>query len=415
MSLFPLLWSAAPLLAAVENMPEIAVHEDVENGYGFVMYQVAFEDTFADPELADTLEEKERRLLVREARGLKYDLETLEVVSRPYHKFFNIGEKPETQPHLVDWSRPHVILEKLDGSMLTPLLKKATNEILWMTKRGVTSVAGTAQQFLKDNPQYENFCRDMISKGYTPIFEWCTRKQRIILDYGPEDRMILTGIRNNRSGDYMGFEEMGFVAGAWQVDVVKALDLSAENIDEFIEHTRALEGEEGYIVRFDDGSMYKIKGEWYCRIHRTFDNLRFEKDVIRLILSGDLDDAKPFLVPTLISAVDSFHRDMIQVLRKTASELYWYVVTARDNLNGSKKKFAEQTLINSWEPYKGIAFHAWDRGLTEEEIYERLISDMISATGSQGSVNKARYLIGGLEWKDYLNDEGTTDQTSDSA
>lgn len=408
MSTFPLLTTVAPLLAAVKDMPEIAVHQDIENGYGFVMYQVAFEETFADPELADTPEERERRLLVREARGVKYDLATLRVVSRPYHKFFNIGEKPETQPHLVDWTRPHVILEKLDGSMLTPLCT-VDRRVLWMTKRGVTAVAGTAQLFLKDNPQYEKFCLAMHDAGWTPIFEWCTRKQRIIIDYGVDDRMILTGIRNNISGEYTGYDEMVAVARDWNLDVVKKLPYTVMDVNKFIEDVRGLEGEEGYIVRFDNGEMYKIKGEWYCRIHRTFDNLRFEKDVIRLILSGDLDDAKPFLVPTLINAVDRFHKDMIAVFRKSASELYWYVVASKDNLNGSKKKFAEQTISGPWEPYKGIAFHAWDRDMTEEDIYERLISDMISATGSQGTVNKARFLIGGLEWKDYLNDDGATD------
>lgn len=403
MSIFPILTTVDPLLDAVKDMPEIAVHEDVENGYGFVMYQVAFEETFADPELADTPEEMLRRLIVREARGTKYDLKTRQVVSRPYHKFFNIGEKPETQPNNVDWSQNHVILEKLDGSMLTPLWKESTNEILWMTKRGVTSVASTAQKFLVDHPHYDAFCRMMTDAGWTPIFEWCTRKQRIILDYGPEDRMVLTAIRNNVTGEYIGYDELKNIADQWKLDLVKILPYKVTDINEFIHDVRALEGEEGYIVRFDDGSMYKIKGEWYCRIHRTFDNLRFEKDVIRLILSGDLDDAKPFMIPTLVGAVDRFHKDMIAVFRKTASDLFWYVQASRDNLNGSKKQFAAQTMSNQWEPYKGIAFHAWDREMSEEEIYERLISDMIAATGSQGNVNRARYLINGLQWTSYLD------------
>ncbi len=409
MAYFPLLTSVAPLLNAVADMPEISVHQDVENGYGFVMYQVAFEETFADPLKADTAEERERRYLVREARGLKYDLETLEIISRPYHKFFNICEKPETQPDVIDWSQPHIILEKLDGSMLTPLLKKSTDEILWMTKRGVTSVAGTAQQFLKDNPQYETFCRAMIDQGWTPIFEWCTRKQRIIIDYGAEDRMILTGIRKNDTGAYMGYDVMEMVAKSWNVAVVGVMPYQVTDADKFIEDVRGLEGEEGYIVRFKDGSMFKIKGEWYCRIHKTFDNLRFEKDVIRLILSGDLDDAKPFLVPTLLGAVDKFHKDMDKVLRGKASDIYWYVVTSKDNLNGSKKKFAELTLGSSWAEFREYAFRAWDKDLSEEQIYEDLTAGMIAATGSQTNVNRARHLIGGLDWKSYLGNDIQSD------
>lgn len=407
MTIFPTLTTIDPVLKAIEGLQEIGYREDVENGYGYVMYQVAFEDTFSDPNSVDSEEEAEQLRLRREARGIKYDLETRKIISRPYHKFFNIGEKPETQPHLIDWSKPHIILEKLDGSMLTPLWKKSTNEVLWMTKRGVTGVANTALDFLNDNPQYDAFCRAMTEADWTPIFEWCTRKQRIILDYGPTDRMVLTGMRLNDTGHYMQYHEMVALAEQWGIDVVKALPYKVTDVDKFIDDVRKLEGEEGYIVRFDDGSMYKIKGEWYCRIHRTFDNLRFEKDVIRLILSGDLDDAKPFLVPTLVDAVNAFHKDLITHIQKAASDIYWYVVTSRDQLNNSKKKFAEQTLASNWNQYKKTIFHAWDKELSEEQILECLIADMISATGSQTKVNEARFMIGGISWKDYLsNDPG---------
>jgi len=404
MAYFPFLTTAQPLLDAVKDMPEIAVHQDPTHGYGFVMYQVAFEETFADPSTAATPEERERRFLLREARGLKFDWETKKVLSRPYHKFFNIGEKLETQPAVINWSQPHLIMEKLDGSMLTPLVLGDDKPVLWMTKRGVTSVANTALEFLKDNPNYETFCRCMADQGWSPIFEWCTRKQRIILDYGPQDRMVLTGIRKNDDGSYISYAMMQKLAESWKLDLVRVLPYSVTDVNEFIEHVRGLEGEEGYIVRFDDGAMYKIKGEWYCRIHRTFDNLRFEKDVIRLILSGDLDDAKPFMLETLVGAVNKFHKDMDKFMRAKASDIYWYVTASKDNLNGSKKRFAEQTLNSAWKQFYLFCFKAWDKDATEEEIYEYLIKEMIDATGSQGNVNRARYLIGGLEWKNYLSE-----------
>jgi RNA ligase len=53
--------------------------------------------------------------MVRECRGLIFNAETGEVISRRLHKFFNIGELPETQAEKVDITRPHIILEKMDG------------------------------------------------------------------------------------------------------------------------------------------------------------------------------------------------------------------------------------------------------------------------------------------------------------
>lgn len=51
----------------------------------------------------------------RECRGLIFCAETHKVISRRLHKFFNIGELPETQAELIDITRPHIILEKMDG------------------------------------------------------------------------------------------------------------------------------------------------------------------------------------------------------------------------------------------------------------------------------------------------------------
>jgi len=399
---FPTLMTIDPVLEAIAGYEELSHHKDVENGYGFVMYNVAFAETFADPNSADSEEEAYRRHLRRECRGIKYDLETREIVSRPYHKFFNIGEKEETLPHRIDFTQPHVIMEKLDGSMLTPLLKRSTGDILWMTKRGVTGVADTALGFLGDNPNYELFCRDQIAVGLTPIFEWCTRKQRIVLDYGPEDRLVLTGIRNNLTGAYASYDEMTVLGELYGLDVVKILPYSVTDVDQFIKDARALEGEEGYIVRFDDGTMYKIKGEWYCGIHNAVDSLRFEKDVIRLVLSDALDDAKPFLVPSLLSAVDAFHQGLLEGVRATATDIYWYVMDAKIHYDTDKKSFAAAVKNGPFAHLSKYCFYAWDRNMELKDVVDQLISDVIAATGSSGNVQRARHLFGGIKWEDFI-------------
>lgn len=52
----------------------------------------------------------------RECRGLIFALNG-KLVSRPFHKFFNAGERTETLLENIDLSQPHVILEKLDGCL----------------------------------------------------------------------------------------------------------------------------------------------------------------------------------------------------------------------------------------------------------------------------------------------------------
>lgn len=75
-------------------------------------------DIFPDPETAPDQQTRRLWAIRRELRGLIFSAADGTVISRRFHKFFNIGELPETQPEKVDMSIPFVVLEKLDGSMI---------------------------------------------------------------------------------------------------------------------------------------------------------------------------------------------------------------------------------------------------------------------------------------------------------
>lgn len=58
----------------------------------------------------------------RECRGLIFD-EKGKVLSRRFHKFFNVNELAETNESCIDISRPHILTEKVDGYfILQPIL-----------------------------------------------------------------------------------------------------------------------------------------------------------------------------------------------------------------------------------------------------------------------------------------------------
>src|SRR4051812_25344280 len=113
---FPTIRHIEDVLPHIEGRSEFAVKR--RDGYTAIDYNFAGADTFNEP-------------IRRECRGIKFDADG-RIIGRPYHKFFNLGEKPETQSHVIDWSAGHVILEKLDGSMVHPAL--VGGEILWMTR-----------------------------------------------------------------------------------------------------------------------------------------------------------------------------------------------------------------------------------------------------------------------------------------
>lgn len=43
-----------------------------------------------------------------------------------------------------------------------------------------------------------------MDEDYTPIFEWCSPRSRIVLDY-ETDLMVLTGLRSNATGNNASF------------------------------------------------------------------------------------------------------------------------------------------------------------------------------------------------------------------
>src|SRR5438132_57361 len=103
---FPVIRHIDEVLPHVEGRADFAVKR--QNDYTAIDYIFAGPDTFDHP-------------IRRECRGIKFGADG-RIIARPYHKFFNLGEKAETQPDVIDWGKAHEVLEKLDGSMVHPAL-----------------------------------------------------------------------------------------------------------------------------------------------------------------------------------------------------------------------------------------------------------------------------------------------------
>jgi len=364
-------------------------------------YLVAFAESFPTPNTGDVELDRQYSIL-RECRGLTFCKDTGRVANRKFAKFFNINEKPETQSSLIDWSRPHVIFEKLDGSMITPLhlgnMEDIGPETLrWCTKMGMTDVALPVEEWVRSNEHYARWAAHTVYAGFTPIFEWCSRQQRIVIDY-PEDRLVLTAIRHNDTGEYLSYEEMLKVQNHG-IEVVRALDGNIQNIEQFMADTRDLEGAEGYVIRFDDGHMVKAKGAWYCQIHKTKELLTFEKDVFALILSENLDDAKAFMSEEDRQRVDRFNDALLLEVEKTAVRISEIADKGKEFAGDDRKKFATEFVpaqqISDME--KKLLFNAY----SGHSIHGAILNTLKNYTASGPRIEMVRHLVNGLNWNDY--------------
>ena len=411
---FPYIEHIDDISAAIQDRDEFIIARREELGFTVINYLVNFADTFPTP---DTKDPELNRLYAirRDCRGLKFDLEG-NIIARPYHKFFNLNERPETMQDKIDFSKEFIILDKLDGSMIHPLFLKGKmqfvvndfekidlnihfiKELHMSTKMGLTDVAAAAFQYVSDTPDmyYEKFCHDLNAAGMMPIFEWCSRKNRIIIDY-PEDKLVLTAVRDIKTGEYLVYDDMVDVARPYKFPIVKAWPGDFDGIALFVEEIKGREDEEGYVIRFADGHMLKMKNEWYCHLHKVKELLNFEKDVLSLILHDRQDDAKSAMLDEDKDKIDSFAEDLHRELNKTADRLNWIVIEAKDNLNESRKRFALEAIPSMVANEKGLLFSIWEGQdpLTVVKDY------VMSQLGSSTKVDGIRDLIGGIHWSRY--------------
>lgn len=358
-----------------------------KENYTVINYAVAFEDTFEWDE-----QNKFSSSIRRECRGLIFDTATGNLISRPYHKFFNAGEREETAINKINLYEPHVVLEKLDGSMIRPIPTKEGFRLA--TKAGVTDVAMNAEVFIDDKSHYRTFILKCIQKGTTPIFEWVSRKNRIVVDY-PEDNLILTAIRYNDTGKYIDYQAMSNYANAWKIPVVKALaGLSVQNIHLFVKQIRELDDGEGVVLRFDSGHMVKIKTDEYVLRHKSKDQISQEKNVLQIILSDAVDDVIPLLSSNDADRIKSFQKAFWVAVDDLAGEMA-DLYNLGNMMYPDKKDFAVEFVQRKILPIHGPIMYAMKNGKGSKQAIIEMISKNIS---TQTRIDENRWLFGNLNW-----------------
>jgi len=382
---FPEINHISDVLDDINGYDEIRVIE--KDWYTVINYAVALEDTFKwdyeDPHASS---------IRRECRGLIFDTATGNLISRPYHKFFNAGEKEETQLNKINLYEPHVVLEKLDGSMIRPI--PTPDGFVLATKAGVTDIAQQAEEFIADKPEYTEFIQAMFDGGMTCIFEWCSRKNRIVIDY-PEDQLILTAIRNTTKGTYLPYFNMVELAEHWNIPLVKAVDgLAVQNIELFVKQVREWDDGEGVVLRFGTGHMIKVKADDYVLRHKSKDAIGQEKNVLQTILEGSVDDLVPLLTPEDAERLQRFQNAFWASVEDVSYEMAQKFLSG-NTVYPDKKDFAVQFVQKKVDPSHAPIMYAMKGGKGSRDTIVDMINKSLS---NQTKIDQNRWLWGNLKW-----------------
>ncbi|MFK7982742.1 MAG: T4 RnlA family RNA ligase [Saprospiraceae bacterium] len=184
-----------------------------------------------------------------QCRGLILDGQG-RVVARPFPKFFNLEElvnKPI--PNL-----PFEVYEKMDGSLG---ISYSLDGQIFIATRGsfISEQSAKANELL--NTKYIT-AKAQMNPAITYLFEIIYPENRIVLDYGEKEALVLLGMVETATGKELPLADIGFPIvkkydGLTDIQALKAL---------------AFDNKEGFVIRFSNNYRIKVKFEEYVRIHR---------------------------------------------------------------------------------------------------------------------------------------------------
>ena len=384
MTKFPIINNINDVLPHIAGIEEIFVSDKNEN-YDVINYTHPGKAFDGNPENNISV------AMRRECRGLIFD-KSGKLISRPFHKFFNVNEREETLVGNIDWSRPHTVMHKLDGSMIRPVIIDGMFRL--GTKMGITDVSKMAEDYVVSNLDipYREFCEHMFAAGLTPIFEFHCKKNVVVIDY-EEPFMKLLAVRDNTTGVYVRREPMEDMSSVYGIPMVDFVEVDLTNPDEFLKTTFGEIDSEGYIVRFHDtGQTLKVKNDWYFQLHHVVSGLNVERNLVHLLINNDIDDVIPRLPENRRIQVEEYAVKFWDIYSKFYDKCddVWQSILKDVPVDGTRKDFALRILKED-KPLQSIMFKYLE--ITDTNERHALIKKLIL-----GNTNKENKFEEFMKW-----------------
>lgn len=191
-------------------------------------------------------------------RGLIVNTKTGEIVARPFSKFFNDQEEAGEHNNFPR-TGPVLVADKLDGSM----------GIAYQHPDGRTAIATrgsmNSEQALHATALYAEKYEGKWSPrpDTTYMYEIIYPQNRIVLDYGDKDDLVLIGAVNKTTGRSIPVTELT----EWPGERAKQYEYAS-----YAEAVAApiADDKEGMVIHFlDSDKRVKLKGEHYLYLHKV--------------------------------------------------------------------------------------------------------------------------------------------------
>ncbi len=291
--------------------------------------------------------------LSRELRGLVISEDNEIFLSVP--KFFNLNEIEETQYNLLKDKKIKKIQEKLDGSLITPI--RINGEIIMKSKGSFESDQSTlAQSICDSSPDLQFFILDMYDNGFIPYFELTGEENQHVLEYDYNSRLTLIMVRNE-NGEFIDINKFGYKYTAESFDYT---------LDEMKNMQKLDKGKEGWVVKFEDGLIIKIKTEEYFILHKLNDQADSYKVMLKTILDEDMDD--------VLSIVSEKKKEKLIKMNKTIGDYVVSFVLEIEGIIETSESLDRKSIALKYKNH--IYFNVIMKSLDRGNVKDNLITTM---------------------------------------
>lgn len=263
--------------------------------------------------------------LERLSRGLIIHQPSGKVVARPFDKFWNLGEIDPAPG-----SQLREVTVKWDGSL---------GILYFWGERWNVATRGSfdSEQAEWATKRLRHYHTDILDIRNTYLVEIIYPENRVVIDYGQYEGLIMIGMRNTLTGeDYFHdqYIEHAMRAGFPTTDQI----VTFSGLEDVWSAAEALSAnEEGYVCRFDDGTRLKVKGGAYRTAHKWIAGMT-PKAVFDAMVKDQIDDLRPNVPDIYKGLFESYVNDVVADLEELKARIE--AIYEQSPRNGSRKDFA---------------------------------------------------------------------------
>jgi RNA ligase len=230
----------------------------------------------------------------------------------------------------------------------------------------------TSDQAIKGKELLEKYPLDKLDKNNTYLSEILFKENRIVVDYGDYEGLVLLGAYNRETGVEIERCELEKLDG---FDLVKTYKTSVEDWETLKKEIS--NDNEGYVIRFSGGMRMKIKGEEYVRLHKILTNFS-TTDIWEILRTGENmnefldrvpDEFDDWVKRTAMNLRYSFYS-----IDERIGKMHDYFRYGKYNdkeVEPTKKEFAEFVMTQP-EELRPILFKMWDKAPYDDIIWKLL-------------------------------------------